>query len=204
MGGIMKLILPVISFCLGIVTFAVPARAMDISIRKSDDGLRYVLASGPIVPGDPERLRLALQSADIDRWGNKNVALDSPGGRVVVALAMAKIMDEQNVSTIVFPGDSCASQRAPKSSSSLVTTGGSLMADNLGCILARTKIRDDLCNEEIATNATVHGMRHIEAFMKYTNPSGMVWFDRRIVGGSRYGPPNITGELNKAILHRAF
>jgi hypothetical protein len=86
-----------------------PTSAMDISIQRLPDGFHAVFANGFIVPGDTERLRVALQSADRDRWGNKDVALNSGGGSVTEALAMAELMDQEKVSTYVLAGGECAS-----------------------------------------------------------------------------------------------
>jgi hypothetical protein len=133
---------------------------MEISIRQLTDGFRFVSANGPIVAGDAEHLRLALQSADIDRWGNKNIALDSPGGRVDVALAMAKIMDQQSVSTIVLPGASCASACAQilffSGNYRQVFDGGRLGMHSC----SEKGIRNDLCNEDVANNAIAHSVPH--------------------------------------------
>lgn len=56
------------------------ASAMSFSTLTLPDGMRIVLAEGPVAEGDAARLRTALQSADRDRFGNKVLALDSPGG----------------------------------------------------------------------------------------------------------------------------
>jgi Clp protease len=175
-GAIMKLKLPVISFCFGIAIFA--AHAMDIS-TKSADGLRYVSAKGPIVAGDAERLRVALQSADREHSGNKIIVLNSPGGRVDVAVAMAEIMDHEKVSTIVLPGASCASACAQilffSGNYRFVLDGGYLGIHSC----SKNDTRDDLCNEEIALNAIAHSVPHgtVMAFMKGAGPSEMMWFN---------------------------
>lgn len=92
-----------------ILSFVAPAAAMDISIQRLPNGFRAISAKGVIVDGDAERLRIALQSADIDENGQKNINLDSPGGQVNEALAMAAVMDQDKVSTWVLPGVECAS-----------------------------------------------------------------------------------------------
>ncbi len=67
------------------------------------------LADGDIVAGDPERFRIALQSAERDPFGNKNVFLNSGGGLVREAFAIVALMDQEKVTTIVPPGATCAS-----------------------------------------------------------------------------------------------
>jgi membrane-bound ClpP family serine protease len=72
-----------------ILSFVAPAAAMDISIQRLPNGYHAVFASGLIVAGDAERLRSALQSADRNNFGYKNIALNSGGGLVNEAFAMA-------------------------------------------------------------------------------------------------------------------
>jgi hypothetical protein len=76
---------------------------MDFSTKQLSDGDRFVLAKGEIVDGDTERLRIALQSVGRNRYGNKEMALESGGGLVAEALKMVALMDEQKVSTVVLP-----------------------------------------------------------------------------------------------------
>lgn len=85
------------------------ASAMSFTILTLSDGMRIVLAQGPVAEGDAGRLRTALQAADRDRFGNKVLALDSPGGPVIEAFAMVDVMDREKVSTVVRPGATCAS-----------------------------------------------------------------------------------------------
>jgi hypothetical protein len=85
------------------------AAAMDYSLLSMPDGLRVVFANGEIVAGDSERLRSALHSGDRDPYGNKSLALNSPGGGVAEAMAIVAVMDAEKVTTIVPPGAVCAS-----------------------------------------------------------------------------------------------
>jgi hypothetical protein len=55
------------------------AAAMDFSTKQLSDGDRFILAKGEIVDGDAERLRIALQSVGRNRYGNKEMALESGG-----------------------------------------------------------------------------------------------------------------------------
>ena len=85
------------------------ASAMEFYILSMRDGIRVVFATGDIVAGDNERLRVALQSADRDQFGLKRVVLKSGGGLVIEALAIVALMDKEKVSTIVPPSAVCAS-----------------------------------------------------------------------------------------------
>lgn len=157
--------------------------AMVFSKVAMPDGLRVVLGRGPIVSGDAERLRVALGSADRDPFGNKSLALDSDGGLVAEAFKMVALMDREKVSTIVPPGLSCASACAQivflAGVHRVVLDGGRLGMHS--CSLDGA--RNELCNEAIAQNALAHGTAYgsVMAFMKYTDPSGIVWFGAKDV-----------------------
>jgi hypothetical protein len=151
---------------------------MDISVKQLPDGFHMVAATGEIIAGDAERLRIALRSADRDRWGNKGVALDSGGGLVNEALAMISIMDEEKVATVVLSGAECASACAAILFLSgvyrMIFEGGRLGIHSCSMGL----VRADLCNEQIAENAFKHGIPHgsVMAFMVQRGPSDMAWF----------------------------
>jgi hypothetical protein len=108
------------------------AAAMEFSTKRLSDGDRFVLAKGEIVDGDTERLRTALQSLGRNRFGNKELALESGGGLVAEALKMVALMDQEKVSTVVLPGTTCASACAQ-----IVFLAGvhRVVAD--GCLLER-------------------------------------------------------------------
>ncbi len=67
------------------------AAAMDFSTKQLSDGDRFISAKGEIVDGDTERLRIALQSVGRNRYGNKEMALESGGGLVAEALKMVAL-----------------------------------------------------------------------------------------------------------------
>ena len=52
-----------------------------IQIIRVPDGQRLVLAKGKIAAGDADRLAVALQSADRDRWGTRASVCGVPEGR---------------------------------------------------------------------------------------------------------------------------
>jgi hypothetical protein len=184
------------------------AAAMDFFTKQLSDGDRFILAKGEIVDGDTERLRFALQSVGRNRYGNKELALESGGGLVAESLKMVALMDEEKVSTIVLPGAMCASACAQivflAGVHRVVADGGQLGMHT--CAAGRNK--SPLCNEIIAQNALEHGTDHgsVMAFMEYTGPSEMIWFssyDADCYGFTRW-PPGVNrgkqpGEITPCI-----
>jgi hypothetical protein len=81
-------------FLVACVIVKQPAAAMDFSIKKLSDGDQFVLAKGEIVAGDAERLQVALRSLGRNRFGNKEIALESGGGLVAEAFKMVRLMDQ--------------------------------------------------------------------------------------------------------------
>ena len=154
------------------------ARGMDFTINQASDGHRFVLAKGEIIAGDTERLRIALRSIGRNRYGDKEMALDSGGGLVVEALNMVALMDTEKVSTFVLSGATCASACAQivllAGVHRIVVDGGKLGFHTC----AAGSDRSELCNDIIAQNAFEHGTDHgsVMAFMKYTGPHQMIWF----------------------------
>jgi len=155
------------------------ASAMSFSTLTLPDGMRIVLAEGPVAEGDAARLRTALQSADRDRFGNKVLALDSPGGAVIEAFSMVAVMDREKVSTVVRPGATCASACAQI----LFLSGVHRVVEGSGriglhsCRAASERGRSTTCNELIAQNATARGTRYesIMTFLILTDPAEMRW-----------------------------
>ena len=168
-----------IGFLLG--SAIVPAAAMTFSTSVSSDGKRFVLAKGQIAEGDAGRLRVALQAADRDSFGNKIVALDSSGGSVIEAFAMVEVMDREKVSTVVPPGAACASACAQivflSGIHRSVEVGGRLGLHS--CHDSRERSRSVLCNELIAQNAVARGTPYgaIMAFMQLGTPTQMRWLE---------------------------
>jgi hypothetical protein len=157
------------------------AAAMDFSIQQAPDGGdHFVLAKGEIVAGDTERLRIVLRSVGHrNRYGDKEMALDSDGGLVVEALKMVALMDQEKVSTFVLPRAMCASACAQivflAGVHRIVAEGGYL---GFHTCAAAGGDRSELCNEIIAQNAFDHGTEYgsVMTFMKYTGPQQMIWF----------------------------
>jgi hypothetical protein len=164
-----------------VVGLFAPAMAMDFSVVRMPDGLRVVLANGEIIAGDADRLRVALQSADRDKFGNKNIALNSPGGSVEAALSIVKVMDQDRVTTIVPPKLICASACA-----SIVFLAGVQRVVLDGGVLGMHTCSSGgepsaLCNDIIGQTAFEHGTPYgsVAAFMKYTGPKSMLWLDSK-------------------------
>jgi hypothetical protein len=92
-----------------LAVLVLPASAMSFQLLQSGKGQRAVLASGEIDPGDAAGLLAALNLATRSRNGTKQLLLDSPGGHVDEAFAMADVMDQVGVSTVVPARAMCAS-----------------------------------------------------------------------------------------------
>lgn len=156
------------------------AFALEMKIVSMPDGLRVGLLMGPIVPGDAEKFRSLLDSVDRDKFGNKDIALNSDGGSVLEALRIVSIMDEVKVSTIIPPNFRCASacsQIIFLSGATHTLLQGGLIGIH-ACRSGLSKDGDDTCNDAIASNALGHGTDYgsVMAFMK-SAPSDVTWFD---------------------------
>lgn len=145
------------------------ANAMSFSLRDQNT----VVASGPIEEGD------ARKFAALPRFGT--LELDSPGGLVGEALAIATLMDaRRGIRTVVRAGASCASACAM----ALFVSGKTrvvYMGGRLGIHSCRNPDGTPApeCNKAMAANATAHGVPWgvIEGFGKYTKPSDMMWLN---------------------------
>jgi hypothetical protein len=130
-----------------------------------------VHASGPIEEGDAAKFA-ALPKFD-------TLELDSPGGLVSEALAMAANMDARGrIRTVVKPGASCASACAMalfvSGQTPVVYMGGRIGIHS--CAMPDgTPVPE--CTKAMAANATEHGAPWgvIEGFGNYTKPSSMKW-----------------------------
>lgn len=200
-----------IGLALAIAMASSPASAMEFSTVTTPEGLRIVSGVGPIVAGDAGLLAIALRSADKDAFGNKRLALNSTGGDVLAALEMVKVMDQEKVSTIVVgPKTECASACAQilflSGVHRFVLDGGRL---GLHSCREAKGTRSTYCNDLIAQNAMAHGTGYasIMAFMHFTDPTKMRWFDSQEAdcwGFTRW-PPGIdrgskTGDVPTCIL----
>jgi hypothetical protein len=157
------------------------SHALEMKTVSMPDGLHVGLLTGPIVAGDAEKFRSFLKSVDRDKFGNKDVALNSEGGSVSEALRMVSIMDEEKVTTIVPPNFRCAS-----ACSQIIFISGAMHTLLEGGLIGIHSCRsgsstdsDEICNEAIADNALSHGTDYgsVMAFMKAATPSDMMWFN---------------------------
>jgi hypothetical protein len=130
-----------------------------------------VHASGPIEKGD------AAKFAALPKFNT--LELDSPGGLVSEALAMAANMDARGgIRTVVKPGASCASACAMalfvSGETRVVYMGGHVGIHS--CAMPDGTQAPE-CNQAMARNATAHGVpwEVIEGFGKYTKPTSMLW-----------------------------
>ena len=169
--------------------------AMDFS-RTSWQGLPALLAEGPIRPGDRVRLADALAETPNAIHGHKILLLDSPGGLVFEALAMAELFDALEVHTVVPYGAECFS-----ACGSILFLGGDIKTLELGgllgqhtCYEAEEETADQACNDLVGQHAFEHGHSHgsTYAFMSAVPPHEMISFsqqDSECWGLSRYYDP---------------
>lgn len=87
----------------------VPAGAMSFRHAETSSGLKVVVATGEIKRGDTKRLSDALEDAERDKYGTKEIYLESPGGLVVEAMKMAGVLEAAEVTVIVRKDTICAS-----------------------------------------------------------------------------------------------
>ncbi|GLH76190.1 hypothetical protein SSBR45G_10980 [Bradyrhizobium sp. SSBR45G] len=156
-------------FTLVIVLLGVVPSAQAMDFRWRDQST--VQASGPIGQGDAAKLA-ALAKFD-------TLELDSPGGLVSEALAMAANIDARgNIQTVVASGASCASACAMaifvSGQTRIVRMGGRL---GIHSCASSDGTQSAECNTAMAANARAHGVPWgvIEGFGKYTKPSSMLW-----------------------------
>lgn len=127
--------------------------------------INTVVAEGIIQKGDDKKFETISKKAGRDRFGNIILVLNSPGGDVNAALAMANSMDKILVTTIVAGPAICASACA-----SVIYVSGKLRAvldkGTLGfhsCYTVNTdgfivKSHNGECNDMVGMNALSHGI----------------------------------------------
>ena len=92
---------------LGVILASAPARAMDYSLGDPDEN-RFIYATGSIEEGEALRFRRFLAAQP--QWiGKTFVVLNSPGGLVADALALARFVELEKFMTGVAPSGSCSS-----------------------------------------------------------------------------------------------
>jgi hypothetical protein len=157
------------------------AAAMTFALETGDQGRKVVVARGVIEAGDAQRLRQALQAADRDNAGYRQVVLESLGGNVAEAFSMAEVMNAEQVTTRVRAGKSCASACAvilfAAGIDRIVEEGGRLGIHT--CYDKAAGARSTNCNEIIAQAAQKHGVPFIATFtlMQLTAPGSVRWLD---------------------------
>jgi hypothetical protein len=89
-----------------------PATSLATNIRSGVDerGTHYLILDGPIVPGDPERFAEAIFEANSRGYRLDALRLNSPGGPVWEAMAMAVMVRwVENMATLVPKDGKCES-----------------------------------------------------------------------------------------------
>ncbi|MCC5976114.1 MAG: hypothetical protein JJT81_18970, partial [Rubellimicrobium sp.] len=160
-------------------------------------------ATGPIERGDVEHFRSALANTPSLPHGLPVVLLDSPGGDVKEALAIAGLLEQYPAHMVIPEGAECASACA-----SIIFIAGELRTVEPGGLLGQHSCSsdgepNDFCNEAIARHALARGVPYgsVEAFTKYVPPSEILWFRRRDAdcwGLSRYPFTSESGYVTTA------
>ncbi len=91
---------------------AAPAGAADIRLVNSYHGPCHAVLSGPIEPGDVDRLRAILPGDGTDAgyaMMTVTLCLNSPGGSFTEGLALARYLRQTGIGTHVAAGDECLS-----------------------------------------------------------------------------------------------
>jgi hypothetical protein len=157
------------------------AGAMDFRLLQTGKHQRAVLAKGVIEPGDAVLLSAALDLATRDRTGTKRLLLDSPGGVVAEAFAMADVMDRVGVTTVVpakaLCGSACASVLFVSGKYRVVEKGGELAVHS--CYDARNGRQMEDCNAVIAAHAQYEGSSGVAmmALQQAAGPRAAFVFD---------------------------
>ena len=183
----MKIGMLVAALIFGLTT---AAHTMSISriVWKGHDA---ILASGPIQNGDAEKLAGALKELTPAAHGAKILLLDSPGGSVDEALRLAALLRRDVVHAVVPQGRACASACASiifiSATYRTIQAGGRIGQHS--CSLGGGASLE--CNDIIAEHAASVGVAYgsIAAFINYTGPREMLWFDRELAdcwGLTRY------------------
>lgn len=166
---------------LAVALCALPAPAMEFSLV-SVGGQAAVLATGVIGRNDAERLAAALRRVPRDRNGTRQLLLDSPGGTVADAWAMADVIAASGVTTVVPANAACASACASvvflAGKYRRVAPGGRLLIHS--CFDSRNGQKMDYCDALIAARAEHEGMSGMAmmAFQEFApGPDSVVAFD---------------------------
>ena len=139
------------------------------------------MAQGDIERGDARRLAKALERADPDRHGTRQLYLESDGGLVSEALKMADVMREVGVTTIVRDGKVCASACASVLFVSgryrTVERGGMLAIHS--CFDVRNGRAASRCNAIISAHAETVGVSGFAmmALQEAAGSGGVIMFD---------------------------
>lgn len=132
-----------------------------------------------------DEFKQARDQAEVWAHGAKVMLLDSPGGDVLAALDIVKLMDQETWQTVIPNGGDCASACA----SIIFVSGSYKTVEHFGRLgqhsCSRGGLPDEKCNELMSKNAYAHGVSHgsIQAFTNYTNPDEMIWFSREDADG---------------------
>jgi len=148
-------------------------------------GKEVLRLTGSIDQGTAAKLEAAIGQVAPAAHGLPILLLDSPGGSVVEALAMSRMMDEHLFHTVVPDGASCASA----CTSILFIAGSYRTVEPFGLLgqhsCSNGGTPDQACNDALAKHAVAHGVPYggVAAFVTYTPPDDILNFTRQEADG---------------------
>lgn len=187
-------------------TFASTAIAADIRDFPLDDGVHGITISGDIVPADEDRFRLISL-----RYDKAIVALDSPGGALVPALAIGRMINLRGYFTMVAKDEKCTSacaliwtagkKRFLGSTSRLGFHASYLEADG-------RKLETGVGNALVGRYLTQLGLsEEAVVFATMASPDSVTWLNMRnasaagiafeLFGGADVAPPPIVARATE-------
>jgi uncharacterized protein YecT (DUF1311 family) len=174
------------------------AQSMEFRTIASPNGIA-IKATGPIVSGDASKFQAIAREATTDKNGLRRMVLESPGGDVAEAMALARIIRSANFKTLVS-GDcasACAMVLYPAGNYFVLLDGGRLGFHS--CYDSYTHAASPECTEAIAEFAAKNGFPYgsLKAFASLAGPADMHWITNVLAycyGMERFegAPPPIT------------
>ena len=152
-----------------------------------------IKATGSIEAGDAAKLEALVSAATVDEKGLRRIILESPGGEVVEAVRIAKIIRNNNFVTLV--GGECASACAmvlyPAGRYSYLIGQGKL---GFHSCYDRQFVVHPECTEAIAKIAASFGFPYgsIKVFASLKGPADMYWITN--IAAYCYGLEHLIGD----------
>jgi len=167
--------------------------SMEFTTIASPNGIA-IKATGPIVIGDAAKFQAIAHEASTDQNGLRRIVLESPGGNVAEAMALARFIRTANFETLVS-GDcasACVMVLYPAGSYFVLLDGGRLGFHS--CYNSQTLAVLPECTEAIAEFASKNGFPYgsLKVFASLRGPAEMYWISN--VLAYCYGMEHFVGD----------